>query len=171
MNTAHVIFPAKYSVLCGSSRCSPVFTWLRNPWCVKTCIQTTPSAESMHLLTDLHGPWPSQFASLLLSSHPMTLLNAHSYTMNIQTREHRELSTRAQYTHAHAHTRTQMCRRPTTDLHIQTHTQIQEGAPAVAALHQLSRELVDSCAHAGHTYLHAQQVISLLFINIYTLMH
>lgn len=40
-----------------------------------------------------------------------------------------------------------------------THTHTQEDAPAVAALRQLSRELIDSCAHAGHTYLHAQQLL------------
>ncbi|KAF5839747.1 TH1 protein-domain-containing protein [Dunaliella salina] len=32
-------------------------------------------------------------------------------------------------------------------------------AVSVHSLQQLSRELVDSCAHAGHTYLHAQQLL------------
>lgn len=36
------------------------------------------------------------------------------------------------------------------------------GPAAVAVTRALARELADSCSHAAHTYLHAQQLLGLL---------
>eukprot|EP00983_Pelagomonas_calceolata_P112221 1159863-Pelagomonas_calceolata.AAC.11 len=55
-----------------------------------------------------------------------------------------------------------LARRPLPPTHLLTCIPVLLALPQAAALHslqQLSRELVDSCAHAGHTYLHAQQLL------------